>query len=545
MGADTSVCGGVGAGMGPGIGMGLCRGHGYGHAACRSIWPQAQGGAGHSLWNTEHRIDFPHFWVKEVGQTGPMARHNTQNGQQCCDRRSPFKSTVHNGNNVPSSTMSTQIARRRRRGISVPRAPASAKGVGTGLDRHGRAHARTCGHPHGHGRGHVRGRVLWPRSRWHGPRAPRIARVGIPLDQLAVPGLGHDAPRPALDEERLEGGHAPGAGDGLGGVDLELHGDARVVERRVRQEEVADLPEGVVLGPDDEGQDLGDEGAVDAGQPRERAGDAVAEPLQEDVRDLELRAQGTGVSEERRGGGASYGCQHTNYWAPRTRKRHQQEHRPQRPTESSDPTQHAEGRTGDRPGPRKETTTRRNVTQGWGGGVLRLSGIPIHPLAQALGVGRSMGTDMRQRTIGCRAVRGGMTRISRTREQGKATHGQGQGRRSMCHRLAPADSPKRQAASHRGGSLLRSVAQLHKHHASALTATELTNSPNQDFGVGKTGGNGGKWREMEENGGKWREMGRLCLCLLVLMSRQLQKAVVCPPLWCSHSQCVPTYVLTH
>ena len=51
-------------------------------------------------------------------------------------------------------------------------------------------------------------------------------------------------------------------------------------------------------------------------------------------------------------------------WAPRTRKRHQQEHWPQRPTESSDPTQHAKGRTGDRPGHRKEATTRRNVTQG-------------------------------------------------------------------------------------------------------------------------------------------------------------------------------------
>ena len=47
-----------------------------------------------------------------------------------------------------------------------------------------------------------------------------------------------------------------------------------------------------------------------------------------------------------------------------TRKQHQQEHRLQRPTESSDPTQHAEGRTGDCPGPRKGTTTRRNVT--WG-----------------------------------------------------------------------------------------------------------------------------------------------------------------------------------
>ena len=34
------------------------------------------------------------------------------------------------------------------------------------------------------------------------------------------------------------------------------------------------------------------------------------------------------------------------------------------PTESSDPTQHAKGRTSDCPGPRKDTTTRRNVTQG-------------------------------------------------------------------------------------------------------------------------------------------------------------------------------------
>ena len=61
--------------------------------------------------------------------------------------------------------------------------------------------------------------------------------------------------------------------------------------------------------------------------------------------------------------------QHANYWAPRTRKRHSQEHWPQRPTESSDPTQHAKGRTGDCPGPRKGATTRRNVTQGGGWGM--------------------------------------------------------------------------------------------------------------------------------------------------------------------------------
>ena len=58
---------------------------------------------------------------------------------------------------------------------------------------------------------------------------------------------------------------------------------------------------------------------------------------------------------------------HTSDWAPRTRKRHQQEQQPQRPTERSDPTQHVKRRTGDCPGPCKETTTRRNVTRGGGG----------------------------------------------------------------------------------------------------------------------------------------------------------------------------------
>ena len=51
-------------------------------------------------------------------------------------------------------------------------------------------------------------------------------------------------------------------------------------------------------------------------------------------------------------------------------ERHQQEHRPQRPTESSDPTQHAKGRTGDCPGPRKEATqpdglSHRGSLAGW------------------------------------------------------------------------------------------------------------------------------------------------------------------------------------
>ena len=62
--------------------------------------------------------------------------------------------------------------------------------------------------------------------------------------------------------------------------------------------------------------------------------------------------------------------QHTNHWALRTLKRHLQEHQPQRPTESSNPTQHAKGRISDYPRPRKETTTRRNVTQRGGMGAV-------------------------------------------------------------------------------------------------------------------------------------------------------------------------------
>ena len=58
--------------------------------------------------------------------------------------------------------------------------------------------------------------------------------------------------------------------------------------------------------------------------------------------------------------------QDNNDGAPRTRKQRQQENRPQRPTKRSDPTQHGKGRTGGCPGPRKETSTRRNVTQGAG-----------------------------------------------------------------------------------------------------------------------------------------------------------------------------------
>ena len=89
---------------------------------------------------------------------------------------------------------------------------------------------------------------------------------------------------------------------------------------------------------------------------------------------------------------------HTNHWAPQTQKRHQQEHRPQPPTESSNPTQHAKGRTSDCLGPRKETITRRNVKQGgrgpsFGDRSSKAFGGPSHilggcPLGRGAGGGR-------------------------------------------------------------------------------------------------------------------------------------------------------------
>ena len=60
----------------------------------------------------------------------------------------------------------------------------------------------------------------------------------------------------------------------------------------------------------------------------------------------------------RLGGGGGGHIHHSpgtpNHWAPRTRKRHQQEHRPQQPTQRSDPTQHAEGGPVTVQGPVKE-----------------------------------------------------------------------------------------------------------------------------------------------------------------------------------------------
>ena len=79
----------------------------------KGIWP----------WDTWHRINSPQLWVKEVGQTGTTAMHNTQNGQKCCDQsKSPFE-TVHKKNSSPRSMIITQFARRR---ISVPSIPGRA-----------------------------------------------------------------------------------------------------------------------------------------------------------------------------------------------------------------------------------------------------------------------------------------------------------------------------------------------------------------------------------------------------------------------------------
>ena len=66
-------------------------------------------GKGNWLRGKSHRIKFPQLWVKEVGQTGTTARHSTQNGQKCSDDHSPFKRTVHKGNNSPCSIIIPQL----------------------------------------------------------------------------------------------------------------------------------------------------------------------------------------------------------------------------------------------------------------------------------------------------------------------------------------------------------------------------------------------------------------------------------------------------
>ena len=109
--------------------MGVGGARGAGQAGRTRAWAQGRGGSGNAscalqgkgnqLWYFFfwHRINFSQFWVEEVGQTGTLARHSTQNGQKCSNTLSPFKSTVHKGNNSPCSMIITQIALRR---ICVP-----------------------------------------------------------------------------------------------------------------------------------------------------------------------------------------------------------------------------------------------------------------------------------------------------------------------------------------------------------------------------------------------------------------------------------------
>ena len=73
-----------------------------------SCAPQVRrGGRGIGCGGNGHRINFHRFWVKEVRQTGTMARHKTQTGQKCRDNRSPFKSTVRKGYHCPCSMIMT------------------------------------------------------------------------------------------------------------------------------------------------------------------------------------------------------------------------------------------------------------------------------------------------------------------------------------------------------------------------------------------------------------------------------------------------------
>ena len=68
-------------------------------------------------WHYWHRSKFPQFLGKKVGQTGTMARHNTQNGQNVAITTPPLNSAVHTRYNSACSTIIIQIARHGRRRI--------------------------------------------------------------------------------------------------------------------------------------------------------------------------------------------------------------------------------------------------------------------------------------------------------------------------------------------------------------------------------------------------------------------------------------------
>ena len=67
-----------------------------------------------------------------------------------------------------------------------------------------------------------------------------------------------------------------------------------------------------------------------------------------------LNAEGSRQQNRKRPRNDQHNPQCANYWAPLTRQRHHKEHQPQRPSERSNPTQHAKGRRVTVRGPGKE-----------------------------------------------------------------------------------------------------------------------------------------------------------------------------------------------
>ena len=128
-----------------------------------------------------------------------------------------------------------------------------------------------------------------------------------------------------------------------------------------------------------------------------------------------------------------------NYLAPLTRKRNHIEHRPQRPTERSDPTQHTKGRTGDCPGPRRRNCNPAECHTeggGWGWGQ---EGV------------RDMGTQERHQTGG------GATQTHRTREP----HQEGQGRAQQARRRGTARQERQPEQREQGTRMERMAERAH------------------------------------------------------------------------------------
>ena len=170
-----------------------------------------------------HGISYRPVWVKEVGQTGTVARHDTPNGHKWCDDRSPFKPFPpvpdHDPNGVPQEQHRLRCGREESGAVWCVQAPNAkhrlrfgGEGGGMGGSYAGALSRASWGTPF------PRGGAAWARS---------LLIEGVPE---------RPRPPPPPVPRRMVQGRAPsspsgrgGGGGGGGGYGLVGHGRAKVL----------------------------------------------------------------------------------------------------------------------------------------------------------------------------------------------------------------------------------------------------------------------------------------------------------------------------